>query len=283
MERTNKIYVIGTLIANRDVRTGVKDGKKWIAGTAVIKSGDSEIELKYFSTDKTKDGAPNKRFANYESLDSKIDTRIRANGELAGRVFYNAAQGQIINFNEVSGGFFNEARPTDEDVATFEFGGYVIKPLHERLNKEEKLIAYEIELGQANYNGDGMQIVKFTIDKDSPKIINAIQNSYSKGTTVQINGSINYIVSILEKTEEVAFGEPIVKSFSSVLKTFLIAGGKQPIIDETAYTALQINKLEAAYRDFLTEVEREAKTRSDSGADAPGNAPSGSSTPDSLL
>lgn len=283
MERTNKIFIIGTLIDVRDVREGEKDGKKWLAGTAIVSSGKSEIELKYFSSEKTKDGNPNKRYANYASLPSKIGTRVRVNGELSGRVFYNSAQGQLVNFNEVTAGFFNDARPGDEDTATFEFGGFVTRPLYERLNKEEKLVAYEFELGQANYNGDGMQIVKFTVDKNSDKIANAIRSAYLKGTTVQISGTINYIVTIVEKTEEVAFGDPITKTFQSTLKTFNVTGGKQPIIDDSAYTAAQINKLEAAYRDYLAKVENDAKNRSDSGADAPGNAPSGSSTPDSLL
>ena len=113
MERTNKIYVVGTLTDIRDLRDGEKDGKKWIAGTAVVSSNDSEIEIKYFSLDTTKDGAPNKRYKNYTELASKIGGRVKVNGELSGRVFYNESTSQIINFNEVSAGFFNDARPTE--------------------------------------------------------------------------------------------------------------------------------------------------------------------------
>lgn len=283
MERTNKIYVVGTLTDIRDLREGEKDGKKWIAGTAVVSSNDSEIELKYFSLDTTKDGAPNKRYKNYTELASKIGGRVKVNGELSGRVFYNESTSQIINFNEVSAGFFNDARPTDEDVATFEFGGFVVKPIHERLDKEEKLIAYEFELGQANFNGDNMQIVRFTVDKDERKIIDSIQRFYTKGSTVFINGNISYKVSLVEKVEEVAFGEPIVKSFQSTIKSFIVTGGKQPIVDTSAYSADQISKLESAYKAYLEKLETEAKSRSEKGATAQSNGPSSNSGTDRLL
>lgn len=283
MERTNKIYVIGTLIDVRDLREGEKDGSKWIAGSAIVGSGDSEIELKFFSTDKTKEGAQNKRYANYAGLKDKIGGRIKANGELSGRVFYNESSGQVIHFNEVSAGFFNDARPNDADVATFEFGGYVSKPLYERLDKEEKLVAYEMELSQSNYSGTGLNTVRFTVDKNSANIVKAIQGAYTKDRTVLINGEIRYIVSMIERTEEVAFGDPIVKQFQSTLKTFNITGGKEPIITEAAYSAADIARLEAAYKDYIAEVEREAKARSEAGAAAPANAPSSNSGTDRLL
>ena len=36
-ERTNKVYVVGTLLRIEDVREGEKDGVKWIAGTGCSK------------------------------------------------------------------------------------------------------------------------------------------------------------------------------------------------------------------------------------------------------
>ena len=53
LEKTNKVYVIGTLTQVKDVRRGEKDNVPWIAGTAIVKSGSSEIEFKYYSSKPT--------------------------------------------------------------------------------------------------------------------------------------------------------------------------------------------------------------------------------------
>lgn len=283
MERTNKVYIVGTLLDVKDIREGEKDGKKWIAGTAVIQTKGSEIEAKFFSSEKTKDLKPNVRYDNYLNISKRIGERVKVNGEISGRVFFNESQGQVINFNEVSAGFFNPAKASDEDVATFEFGGFVVKPLHERLNKEEKLIAHEIELAQANYNGNNMQVIRFTVDKGANKIINAISNSYGKDATVFISGEIVYEVTTEEKTEEVAFGDPIVKKYQNTRKSFVITGGKQPITDGTAYSRANIDALEASYRDYLAEMEREAKERNVAGGSVVTNKPAASDITDRLL
>lgn len=284
MERTNKIFVVGTLLQVRDVRRGEKDGVKWIGGTAVVKSGDSEIEFKYFSSEKTKAGKDNSRYPNYDGLEDRVGERVRVNGEISGRLWYNDSQNQVINFNEATAGFFNSAKPSDQDTATFEFGGFVVKPLHERLNKDEELIAYEMEIGQANYNGDNMHIVRFTVDKDSKNIINAVETAYTKGTTVYINGSIVYEVVVEERTEDVAFGDPITKKFQSTRKSFLITGGKQPIIEDgIAYSAEDIAKLESAYKLYIADLEKKAKERNASSGGTGSNGPAVSDNTDRLL
>lgn len=284
MERTNKIYVIGNLAQVKDTRNGDKDGIPWVAGTAVVTSGDSEIEFKYYASAKTQKGTENSRFANYVTLSDRIGERVKVNGEINGRVWYNEGQGQVINFNELSAGFFNTPKPTEGDVATFEFSGFVTKPLYERYNKDEELIAYEMEIAQANYAGNNLQIIRFTVDKNNPQIVSAIESSYTKGTTVAINGEIRYEVTIEEKTEEVAFGDPIVKKYQNTRKSFIITGGKQPLIDEgIAYTPAQIAALQSTYNDYLAQVERDAKERNASGGSAIKPAPAAGNNQDRLL
>lgn len=284
MERTNKVYVIGTLSQVKDTRSGEKDGIAWIAGTAVVTSGNSEIEFKYYSSEKTKAGKANSRYANYTGLEARVGERVKVNGELSGRLWFNEGQGQVINFNELSAGFFNTPKPTEADVATFEFGGFVVKPLYERLNQKEELISYELELGQANYNKDNMQIVKFTVDKDSPDIVRAIESAYLKDATVIINGVIKYEVFVDTKVEEVAFGDPIVKTYQNTRKSFVITGGKQPVVEDgLVYTRDDIAKLQASYKTYVEGLELEAKNKADSGASAPKNGPAISDNTNRLL
>ena len=265
MERTNKVFIVGTLkeLPADKQRTGEKDGVAWIAGSAIIESGKSEIEVKFFALEKTQDGKDNKRYPNYVALPKLVGQRVKVNGELSGRVFYNATQGQITSFNEITAGFFNSAKADEADAATFEYSGFVTKPLHERLNKDEELVAYEMEIAQANYREDNMQIFKFTVDKDNTRIRSAIESSYVKNTTVFITGQIHYDVVMEERTEEVDFGDPIVKKFLNTRKTFVITGGKQPIVEDgLAYTSEKIAELEAAYKTFLADVEEQAKSSS---------------------
>lgn len=263
MERTNKIYIVGTLLdlpADK-LRRGSKDGNDWISGLAIVKSGDSEIEVKFFSLANTKDNKPNKRYANYLTLENLVGKRVKINGDLSGRVFYNEGQGQITAFNEINAGFFNIAGPEDKDTATFEYSGFVTKPLHDRLNKDEKVVAHEIEIAQANYNQDNMQIFRFMVRPDDTKIRQAVEASYEKNTTVFITGVIEYEVSFETKTEEVDFGDPTEKVYRNVLKKFIITGGKQPITQEgLAYTVEDIRKLESSYQEYLTFVEEQAKS-----------------------
>lgn len=262
MERTNKVYIVGTLkdLPTDRQRTGEKDGVKWIGGTAIIESGDNEIEVKFYSLEKTQEGKANKRYPNYVALPQMVGQRVKVNGELTGRVFYNAGQGQITAFNEITAGFFNSAKPDDKDVATFEYSGFVTKPLHERRNKNEELIGYEIEIAQANYRQDNMQIFKFMVDPKKEKIRSAIENSYTKNTTVYVTGDIRHEVFMDEVEEEVDFGDPIVKLYRNVRKSYLITGGKRPIVEDgMAYTQDQIQKLQSAYQDMLEDIEKEAK------------------------
>lgn len=282
MENLNKIYIVGTL-TEVELRKGSKDGKDYVGGSCVITSNGQPIEVKFYSSLLKKDNTVNKKYQNIIDLEGMKGRRVTVNGELTSRAFYQVSAGQTITFNEINAGFFNLAKDTVEDVATFEFAGYVMRPLYERLNKEEQLIAYEMEIGQADYTGENLRAIRFTVDKDSPKIVSAIQSSYTKGATVSINGEIRYQVNEIEKKEEVAFGEPIVKKFTNVIKTFLITGGKPVIMTEAAYTPAQINALELAHAEYLKSVEEDAKKQAQSGQVAVTPAPSKGTTKQGLL
>jgi len=276
MERLNKIYVVGTL-KEVEIRKGEKDGKNYVGGSCVVVANDQPIELKFFSNELTKEGKVSKKYNNILELESMVGRRVSSNGELTSRAFYQESAGQTITFNEINAGFINLVKDTVADTATFEFSGYVVRPLYERLNKDQELIAYEMEIGQVNYSGENLNIIRFTVGKDSSRIISAIQSSYGKNATVSINGEIHYQVTEVEKKEEVAFGEPIVKKFTNVIKTFVITGGKPVIVSEEAYTPTQIAALESAYADYLKSVEKEAKTKVQSGQVAVTPAPAKSS------
>jgi hypothetical protein len=85
------------------------------------------------------------------------------------------------------------------------------------------------------------------------------------------------------KTEEVAFGDPITKTFTSIRKMFLVTAGKSPIVNETAYTPEQISTLEVSYKDYLANIEKEAKSDAQSGASVSLSSPAKTSSLNRLL
>lgn len=266
LERTNKVYVVGTLREDIEVREGEKDGQEYIGGKFSVEvSEDNVIEFKFFSYRLTVKNQRNKRYDNFKNLPNLAGQRVRINAELSGRAFYLANQGQTISFNEVSPSFINLAKNEDENTATFEFSGFVFSPLIERMDKEDNIVSYDLEVAQANYNGEKMQLLRFNINPSSRGIISSVRERYTKHSTIAFNGVIKHTPVTETKTEEVEFGEAITKTFTSIKKQYVITGGQNPLLDERAYTSEEIDALTSSYREFLLSVEENAKNSVESG------------------
>lgn len=270
-ERTNKLYVVGELIEVNKRQDKDREGNDYIAGDIKVlvkkeKDGDNVVSLSFFAKRLTKEKKENPRYKNYQSLEGFLNKRVKISGEVQGRAFFSSAQGQVITFNELSAGFVNQALDTDASAATFEFSGFVNKGLVERRNKEDKVYSYDLEVGQADFSGERLNLVRFNIDPESRNIVAAVQSQYTKGSTISFVGEVEFKSTIETRTEEVAFGDPIVKTFTNVIKRYLITGGKETIMGETAYSADKIAQLESAYKDYLLEIEAAAKNSAQSGS-----------------
>ena len=272
MENLNKTYVVGTL-KDVEIREGEKNGNKYIAGKFVVQVDEKNlVQHTFFTYELTKKKQTSKRYSNYKALEGMEGTRVKVTGSINSREYYVANDGQVIHFNEVNAGFINPAKETDQNVSTFEISGYVIKPLHERNNKDGDLISYEMLVGQADYNGR-LAKVKLSVNLDNGAMIEAIQNNYVKDATISVLGEIRHETTQREEKVEVMIGEPIVKHFTDVIKTFVITGGKEVIVSESAYTDAQIKKLEDEYQDYIVELEKEAKAKVESGETTVKDAP----------
>lgn len=273
MENVNKTYVVGTL-KDVEIREGESDRGTYMAGKfKVAVSEENIVEHTFFSYEMTQNNTISSRYRNYQGIKDMEGQRVKVTGSINSRAFYSSREGQVIHFNEVSTSFVNIAKDTDENTSTFEYSGYVIKPLHERNDKEGNLVSYEIEVGQADYKGENLVLVKFSVNPDMGAMVNSIQEHYTKNTTISIVGEIKHRVSIVEQKVEVMFGEPTVKHFENVIKTYEITGGKEPIMTDAAYTQAQIKKLEDSYQNYLTKIEEDAKNQVESGKTTVADAP----------
>lgn len=259
--RTNVVKVIGELVeANLEIRQSKTNGNDFISGNIVIKSiinnREQLTELQLYSSAVKKDGSPNKFFETYRNLENKIGKRLSVQGEIEESRYYSDQTGQVISFNRNVGRFVNDARTNEVDQAKFEFAGYVLKPISERLNKDGEVIFHEITMAQSNYNGTLPVVVKFTVTDSN--IVKAVEQLYEKGITAKISGDYSVVTEEAEYTEESAFGEPIVKTSVRTYRNYIVTSGTQPA-ETGAYSPEDIIALDSAYMDETARLESEAK------------------------
>ena len=275
----NNVYLVGELVEVKDFREGTYSGdKNFVSATVVIKSivDDQELltEARTFVNELKKDGQPNKNYATIKNINSWLNKRVVISGaSLNGERFWSARTSQLVNAVRVNFNLIRLASANDkEDKATFEFGGFVTRPLTEVVDENGNTKYYQITLGQANYKEDNMFECTFTVDKDNIGAARAIEDKYVSGSTVEINGACRTIVTVVEKETEVAFGAPQVKKFNNVDKKFVILGGSEVITGEGEYTEDIIARLVAAYNAEAKEIQSKASSNEKATASANSNA-----------
>lgn len=264
--KKNEVFIIGELVeVKTDVRTSA-DAKTYISGKVstkvIVNNVENIIETSIFAYEKTKEGADSKMYKSYLTLDSMIGKRVRITGSLREGAIVDPSTGDVRHFNQIDARFINAAYSTDvEDKATFEYSGFVTRPIYERKDKEDNLLGYRIEVAQANYNDTNCFVIRFDIDKDDTQKAAVIEANYIAGATVEFSGTLGAVSTIEVKTVEADFGEPMTKTFAKTEKTYSIVSGNLPLDanDENAYSDAFIKTLVAAYKQ--ADVDRVEKER----------------------
>lgn len=257
LEKTNSVYIIGTLVEVKKHQTGVftKEGKEvpYVSTTIIVKCDingqENLIQLENFTSSLKKDGTVNKNYNTILNIKDLLNERVVISGaSLAGNRFWSPRTEQLVAATKINFNLINKATSVQtEDKAEFKFGGFVLRELAEKIDAEGNLEYYTITIAQANYGENDMMEVQFTLPKDNIAAVNAIQSRYEQGTTVLINGNCQTIVSTHSTTEETMFGEAQTRVSVRSDKKFIITGGKEPIVGEGEYTVDAIKALNAAY------------------------------------
>ena len=265
LNNKNNVYLVGELVEIKDFKEGFYgDNLNYVSATVVIKSivNDQELltEARTFINELKKDGTPNKNYSVIKNIQNMLNKRVVISGAtLKGERFWSTKTNQLVNSVRVNFNLIRLASSRDnEDTVTFEFGGFVTRPLQEVVDENNVVKYYQITLGQANFKEDNMFEVSFTVDADNEKAARAIENMYEAGVTVEISGVCRTIVNVVEKTTEVAFGDPIVKKYNNVDRKFVITSGSEVITGEGEYTADVIDRLVAAYKAEGKEIQSKA-------------------------
>jgi hypothetical protein len=271
----NEVTVVGTLVDNGLEIKESQAGQTYITGNITVKAvvdGEEQVfDFRLFSFQFKKGTTEtNGLFKTYSALDTKLGKRVKVIGSIEENRFFQERTGQIVSFNFNSGRFVYDVTDKTPDSATFEFSGYVDKPIHERTNKDGEVLHYELALGQANYAGTKPVMVKFQIPNANKRAVSYMERNYEKGSTVTINGNLKVEVEKVTKEEEVAFGDPIVKEYINTFRAYQVVSGSEPIFGKNEYTSAQIRKFANAYEDDGIEIQNKAKdkVKSEGTADA---------------
>lgn len=261
----NNVYIVGELVEVKDFKDDVwGDNKNYVSATVVIKSIVDDVELlteaRAFINEYTAAGAVNKNYATLKNIHELLNKRVViSGGRLESDRFWSTRTNQLVNSTRIKFNLIRPARPSDnQDKVTFEFGGFVTRAIKEVTDENDEVKYYQISLGQATYKEDNMFQVSFIIDKDNVKAIQFMEDQYVEGATVEVSGICRTIVTQKETTTDVAFGEPIVKTFNNVDKKFVITSGSEVLSGEGEYTDEIINNLVLAYKSSGDAIQAKA-------------------------
>lgn len=279
---SNSFTIIGTL---KGVEFKNKDKlAEYVSAIATIDSNiggvTNNFSVEFFAKAVTNDGKPSKLYSSYKDMEKNIGKRIKVDGELRENRYYNAQRETIVGSNVLSGKFVN-FNPTDDDVAKFEFAGFIATELKEKTNKDGEVYSYTIGIGQEGYKENTLNVIQFNIEAspECSNIVSYVRDNYLTGTSVLVTGELD---SHVEKTavtvNEGGFGGPIVREYSSVRKNFFITQGSAPILADKAY--YDDNKIAAMVQNYKAhdvEIEKAAKDRAE-GIATPAASPAAPTT-----
>jgi len=269
-ESINKINIVGKLVEN-GLQIRDTDKGRFIAGTLSVEVADNNvIQVHFISSNKKKDGSPNKVFASLDTVRNEYKSVAQVGAEHAdivkisgGRIesndFYTDDL-ELITFNRLASSFVNRLTKPEEFKATFQVEVYIADIIEEIKNDEATGRA--IILGYAIGYADKLVPIRLIVAENLVKDVNKI---YTVGDTATFSGKIEYITTLVEKVGEAAFGEPVVSSFNKTTKELIITGGQMPAT-ETAYEATEISAAKKQREATLANLKSQAEEKKSKGS-----------------
>ena len=252
--RKNEFKVVGTLVS-ADVKLGNRksDGAGYVVTTTVVKvdiagQRPREFEITFKSNEKTVAGQPNKLYATYSSLPNLVNKKVEISGELSESRFWSDNSGQIISAQKLQGKWVKGVLPTAVDESSFAIGGFVVRELQEKLDKNKNIYRYDLMLGQETYAGSNkLQMITLHVDPTAAEVVRGVKN-YQAGQTVMVTGSLVWYTEMVTREEDSAFGK-ITKTYPNTYKNCFIEAGSNPVKpEEGAFDAATISSLIEAYK-----------------------------------
>lgn len=158
-------------------------------------------------------------------------SRVSVSGKTAKLVenmWVDKRTGAVKTGFQISSNFINSARESDKDTAKFEVTGVVLGMRPEQDKEGEETGRLIVNIGLVGYAGK-VNVIE-TIAEDNAKSF--IEDNWNKSDTVTVAGIINMTQKVTTYTEEVGFGEPIVRHRTESCRELLITAGSREGADE---------------------------------------------------
>lgn len=275
-QSVNNVTIEG-IVSEINIRDIDKGDKKYVAGEVIVKvpmkdNTFSMVPVSFISADKKKDGNPNQNYARLQNLknfnsiaatgDEATATKVQIRGaNLQENLFLPQGAQDVISTVRINSNFFtkitNDANYNPE--ASFTVTVYIAKMEDEIRNEEEtgRLIVTGVLVGYA----DKAEIVRFIAEEKAN--IDFIRSHWNEGDTVRIGGDIRYTEEVVEREEEVGFGEAETRRFTRRTREFTIKRGSAAGLDDE----------ESFDKDEIMNSLKERKARMDAIKNAPKQAP----------
>jgi len=261
-ESFNKTTIQGTLVENNLELLNNEQLGTFISGDLVVRVGESDIKVNFFAKELKKDGGFNKIHKSligvmtYPSIASDgVGVKVSiTGGSISVNDFYTDEL-EHISYSELKSNFVKKSTKNYKEENIFEFEG-LVRRVYDEVKEDAETGRLAIEVVGVNYAESALPVI-FVVEKESA--INYIRAYYAPGKTVKVNGNIVFSTEKVSKTEESAFGEPIIKEYDKVTKDFVITAGTQPY-DENEYTA-EDAKVIMENRNIMLEGKKADKVK----------------------
>lgn len=265
--RKNEVIIVGKLVAADIKKDFDKNGKSYISVDATIQSEikgkTNTFEVNFYAREMTKENQVNKLYTIYSGIEGFLNKKVQVSGELTENRFWSSNAGQLVSAQKINGKFIKGELETTADAATFTIGGFVVKELVEKTNKNNEVYRYDLSIGQANYNNTSMNVFVLHVDPADIEIVRGVK-TYQAGMTVQVKGNLCFTseqVTVVD--ENSGFGEEISRVYTNKQKNYFITGGSNPIKGEESgqYSMDLIQSLIAAYKQKDVELQSGASAQ----------------------
>lgn len=260
--KTNQFKIVGKLLS-ADIRTGNRkdNGQGYVSVNAVIGStinGKScEYEVAFFANQLTQDGKESKLYTSYCKLNELVNKKVQVTGDIRENRFWSERNGVMSSKQELSGRFVNGVVDSTMDEATYELGGFIVKSLIEKRNKNDEVYRYDVTIGQSNYSGNGMSMYTLHINPNDHDIVRGLED-YEVGSTLVIGGNLSFTVETVTRAMDNmgGFGDAPMKTFTNKQRNFFVTYGSEPIteVEKGCYESSVIKTLIEAYKAHDVEL-----------------------------
>lgn len=234
-ESTNIVNLTGKIV-EIEHRNGVtKKGVPYLGGTVKVEtSPDNIVPVSFFAQEITSKGKENPIFKSLNTVVNEFktiqqhtreeaDTVEISGARLSENIFFPQPDRMIRGF-QATGAFFNRnnnATPKNEFIVSGEIVGVI-----EDIKDDVPTGTLTLRLLVVSY-GDKANILDFKVE--DPAAVKYVKSTFSDGMEVKVTGSIIVDETIEEVKEEVAFGEPIIRTTRKTERKLLITSSTAPI------------------------------------------------------